>query len=81
MFERPFRAKLLYCVSFPGRCPGLALYAPLALTGMRHAAELTRPDKVDERSFYMTAAINALARQGFEPFHITSDEILFRKSH
>jgi len=41
--------------------------------------KLRKPDRVDERSFYMNAALNALSKQGYEPVHITSDEVIVRR--
>ncbi len=42
--------------------------------------KLSRPEHADERSFYMTAAINGLAKQGYTIEHFSQDEILFRRN-
>jgi hypothetical protein len=39
-----------------------------------------RPDRADERVFYMTLAINAVAREGFEVAAMTDSEVLLRRS-
>jgi len=39
-----------------------------------------RPDRVDERAFYMTIAINAAAREGFEVAAMTDSEVVLRRS-
>ena len=41
--------------------------------------KLQRPDRVDERSFYMNLAINAVATEGFEVAAMTSDEVLMKR--
>ena len=42
-------------------------------------AKVQRPDRVDERTFYMSIAINAVAREGFEVCTMTSDEIVLKR--
>jgi hypothetical protein len=39
-----------------------------------------RPDRTDERSFYMNIALNALAKEGYEFAGMTSDEIVMKRS-
>jgi len=39
-----------------------------------------KPDRVDERSYYMNVGMNALAREGFEVVAMTSDDVLFKRS-
>jgi hypothetical protein len=40
----------------------------------------TRPDRVDDRSFYMNIAMNAVAKEGYEFVGMTSDEIIMKRS-
>jgi hypothetical protein len=43
---------------------------------------IKRPDKVDDRSFYMNLAMNALAHEGYELVAMTPDDyVLKRPSH
>ena len=42
--------------------------------------KLPRPERCDERSFYMNAALNGLAKEGWELAGMTSDEILMKRS-
>jgi hypothetical protein len=42
--------------------------------------KVQRPDRVDERCFYMSLAVNAVAREGFEVCAMTSDEILVKRA-
>ncbi|PWU13105.1 MAG: hypothetical protein C5B50_20090 [Verrucomicrobia bacterium] len=42
-------------------------------------SKVKRPDRTDERSFYMNVAMNALAHEGFEFAGMTSDEIIMRR--
>ena len=39
-----------------------------------------RPERVDERTFCMNLAVNAVAREGFEVVAMTSDEILVKRA-
>ncbi len=39
----------------------------------------TRPDRVDERAYYMNVAMNAVAKEGFEFAGMTPDEIVMRR--
>jgi hypothetical protein len=36
--------------------------------------KMPRPDRADERSFYLSVAMNGLAREGYEVAAMTSDE-------
>lgn len=38
-----------------------------------------RPDRVDERAYYMNIAMNAVAKEGFEFAGMTPDEIVMRR--
>ena len=38
-----------------------------------------RPDRVDDRAFYMNIAMNAVAKEGFEFAGMTSDEIVMKR--
>jgi len=38
-----------------------------------------RPDGIDERAYYMTIAINAVAREGYELAGMTPDEIVMKR--
>ena len=40
---------------------------------------VTRPDRADERSFYMNIAMNAAAREGYEFAGMTNDEIVMKR--
>lgn len=42
-------------------------------------AGIRKPDRADERSFYMNLAANALGREGYELVAITPDDYLFRR--
>ena len=42
--------------------------------------KLPRPERADERSFYMNTAMNGLAREGFELAGMTSDEIVMKRA-
>jgi len=42
--------------------------------------KIQRPDRVDERTFYMNIAVNAVAREGFEVTAMTSDEIVLKRA-
>jgi len=39
-----------------------------------------RPDGVDERVYYMTVAMNAVAKEGYEFAGMANDEIVMRRS-
>ncbi len=43
-------------------------------------AGIKRPEKADERSFYMSLAMNALAREGFELTAMTTDDYVFKRA-
>jgi len=38
-----------------------------------------RPDRVDDRSFYMNIVMNGLAKDGWEMVEMTSDDIIMRR--
>src|SRR5437867_2980748 len=40
---------------------------------------LARPDRTDERSFYMNTAMNGLSKEGYEFAGMTSDEIVMKR--
>jgi hypothetical protein len=42
--------------------------------------KLQRPDRVDDRAFYMNAAMNAVAGEGFEFAGMTTDEIVMKRA-
>jgi len=41
--------------------------------------KVSRPDRVDDRAFFMTLAMNAAAKEGFEFAGMTNDEIVMRR--
>jgi hypothetical protein len=41
--------------------------------------KLQRPERCDERSFYMNAAVNGLAKEGWELAGMTPDDILMKR--
>jgi hypothetical protein len=41
--------------------------------------KLPRPDRTDDRAFYMNAALNGLAKEGYELAATTSDEIIMKR--
>jgi hypothetical protein len=41
---------------------------------------LKRPDRADDRSFYMNVVMNGLAREGWELAGMTSDDIVMRRA-
>jgi hypothetical protein len=43
-------------------------------------SRLKRPDGMDERTFYMNVAMNAVAKEGYEFAGMTSDEIVMKRS-
>ena len=38
-----------------------------------------KPDRVDDRSFYMNLAMNALAKEGYELASMTSDDYIMKR--
>jgi hypothetical protein len=42
--------------------------------------QTSRPDRTDERTFYMNIAMNAVAREGFDVAAMTQDEIVMRRA-
>jgi hypothetical protein len=42
--------------------------------------KLVRPDRADERSFYMNAAMNGLSKEGYEFAGMTNDEIVMKRA-
>lgn len=38
-----------------------------------------RPDAIDERAWYLTGAINIMAKKGFELAHMGNDDVLMRR--
>ena len=40
---------------------------------------IKKPDRTDDRSFYMNVAMNALARDGYELVAMTPDDYVFRR--
>jgi len=41
--------------------------------------KLTRPDRADERSFYMNTAMNGLSKNGYEFAGMTPDEVVMKR--
>jgi hypothetical protein len=41
--------------------------------------KMPRPDRADERSFYLSVAMNGLAREGYEVAAMTSDDIVMKR--
>ena len=41
--------------------------------------KVTRPDRADERSFYLNLAMNGLTKDGFELAGITPDDIIMKR--
>jgi hypothetical protein len=41
--------------------------------------KLSRPDRCDDRAFYMNAAMNGLVKEGWEFAGMSSDEIVMRR--
>ncbi len=41
--------------------------------------KLTRPDRCDERSFYLNSALNGLVKEGWEFAGMTDDTIILRR--
>jgi hypothetical protein len=42
--------------------------------------KVSRPDRCDERAFYMNAAMNGVAKEGWEFVGMTPDEIVLRRT-
>ncbi len=42
--------------------------------------KVQRPDRTDERSFYMNIAMNAVAKEGYEFVGMTQDEIVMKRA-
>ncbi len=42
--------------------------------------KLVRPDRADERSFYMNAAMNGLSKDGYEFAGMTPDDIVMKRT-
>jgi hypothetical protein len=42
--------------------------------------KVQRPDRVDDRAFYMNIAMNAVAGEGFEFVGMTHDEIVMKRA-
>lgn len=40
----------------------------------------SRPDRTDDRAFYMNIAMNSVAREGYEFVGMTSDEIVMKRA-
>ncbi|HEX3800767.1 MAG TPA: hypothetical protein VH413_18885 [Verrucomicrobiae bacterium] len=43
-------------------------------------AKLKKPDRVDDRSFYMNVTMNALAKEGYEFAGISNDDIIMKRA-
>ena len=41
---------------------------------------LSKPDRTDERAFYMNAVMNGLTKEGYEFAGISNDEIIMKKA-
>jgi hypothetical protein len=42
--------------------------------------KFAKPDRVDDRAFYMNAAMNGLTKEGYEFAGMSSDEIVMRRA-
>lgn len=42
--------------------------------------KLVKPDRADDRSFYMNAAMNGLSKEGYEFAGMTPDEIVMKRA-
>jgi hypothetical protein len=42
--------------------------------------KLKKPERADDRSFYMNAVMNAMAKEGYEFAGMTSDEIVMKRA-
>ena len=45
----------------------------------RELYKFPKPDRADDRSFYMNAAMNGLSKEGYEFAGMTSDDIVMRR--
>ncbi len=45
----------------------------------RQLTKIKKPDRADERSFYMNLALNALAREGYQLVAMTSDDYIVQR--
>jgi hypothetical protein len=43
-------------------------------------AKVKKPERVDDRAFYMNVLMNALAKEGYEFAAISNDEIIMKRS-
>jgi hypothetical protein len=43
-------------------------------------ARIKKPDRVDERAFYLNAVMNALAKEGYEFAGISNDDIIMKRA-
>jgi gamma-glutamylcysteine synthetase len=43
-------------------------------------AKIKKPDRVDDRAFYMNVVMNALAKEGYEFAGISNDEIIMKRA-
>ena len=43
-------------------------------------AKVKKPDRVDDRAFYMNVVMNALAKEGYEFAGISNDEIIMKRA-
>ena len=43
-------------------------------------AKATKPDRVEERAFYMNLAMNAVAKEGYEFAGMNNDEIVMKRT-
>ncbi|HEX3717885.1 MAG TPA: hypothetical protein VH595_07940 [Verrucomicrobiae bacterium] len=41
---------------------------------------MKKPDRVDDRSFYMNIVMNALAKEGYEFAGISNDDIIMKRA-
>jgi hypothetical protein len=42
-------------------------------------AKLKKPDRVDDRAYYMNVVMNALAKEGYEFAGVSNDEIIMKR--
>ena len=42
--------------------------------------KMSKPDRADDRAFYMNAALNGLTKEGYEFAGMSSDEIVMRRA-
>ncbi len=90
-----FRPPLLAQTTGPGPAPS-GEYATIRWSGRENThvirpgghvefigaelRKLSRPDRCDERAFYMNAAMNGLVKEGWEFAGMSPDEIVMRRS-